>query len=229
MRQLQDALSPRVFDPITAERRFTLAAGSYVCTILAPALVETLRQAAPGVSLQIDAYGPDFRENLDSGRIDAAIVSRGVEGPRFKFVPLFTEDMVWVARRGHPLEAGTLTEARLADTRRIVISAYRDTVEGESGVGAAISRRSAPPSAQPVGVTVPDAFSAVVIATRSDMIALVPRRLAKIAQANGNAVMMEPLKPAEPLEIGALMRADRLAQSAMVWFARTMRAAAQGI
>jgi DNA-binding transcriptional LysR family regulator len=80
-----------------------------------------------------------------------------------------------------------------------------------------------------VGVTVPDAFSAVVIAGRSDMAALVPRRLAQTASNNGNVAMMEPLKATLPLEIGALFRADRLAQPAVVWFAKTLREVAQSI
>jgi DNA-binding transcriptional LysR family regulator len=228
--QLQEALSPPVFNPLTVERRFVLAAGPYACTILAPSLVERLRQAAPGVRLQIEAYGPDFRENLESGRLDAAIVGRGGEERAFTFLPLFTEDMVWVARRGHPLAEGPLTEAGLASARRIVISAYRETVEGAAGVGAAISRRSSVQSdADMAGVTVPDAFSAVVIATRSDMIALAPRRLAQIVCSNGTAVMFEPLKAAEPLEVGALVRSDRLAQPAVAWFAKTLRAVAQGL
>ena len=73
LRQLEEALSPTVFDPLTAERRFTLAAGPYACTILVPALVERLHQAAPKVELLIEAYGLDYHERLDAGRIDAAL------------------------------------------------------------------------------------------------------------------------------------------------------------
>ena len=69
----------------------------------------------------------------------------------------------------------------------------------------------------------------MVIATRSDMIALAPRRLAQIVCSNGTAVMFEPLKAAEPLEVGALVRSDRLAQPAVAWFAKTLRAVAQGL
>ncbi len=236
LNQLQDALSPPVFNPLTAERRFTLAAGPYACTILVPALVERLHQAAPRVELQIEAYGPDYHENLDSGRIDAAIAIRDGAPRRFKFVSLFHEDMVWVMRRGHVLAEGDLTEAKLARARRIVISGYREAMEGDTpGVGAAISRRSAQEPAdgragtQAIGVTVPDAFSAVVIASRTDMAALVPRKLAQTAASNGNVVMKEPLRAPQPLEIGALFRADRLAQPAVVWFAKTLREVAQTI
>lgn len=234
--QMREALSPPVFNPLTAERRFTLAAGPYACTILVPALVERLHQAAPRVELQIEAYGPDYHDNLDAGRIDAAIVSRDSVARRFKFVPLFNEDMVWVVRRGHPLAEGDLTESRMAGVRRVVISGYRDAIEGDAvGVGAAISRRSAHDpadgrtTAQVVGVTVPDAFSAVVIASRSDMAALAPRRLGQTVSRNGAAVMIEPLRPSQPLEIGALFRADRLAQPSVVWFAKTLRDVAQTI
>jgi DNA-binding transcriptional LysR family regulator len=227
---LQDALSPPGFDPLTTERRFTLAAGPYACTIVAPPLLERLRRAAPRIELQIDAHGPNLHENLDTGRIDAAIVSLDAQAPRFHFEPLFTEDMVWVGRAE---EDGELTEQRVATRRRIVISGLREPLEGEdAGVSAAISRRSAVGAGRPasevdappeIGVTVPDVFSAVVIAGRSDMVALVPRRLAQIASRAGNVTTREPFQPSEPLIIGALFRADRLTQPALAWFAQTLR------
>ncbi|HUO22492.1 MAG TPA: LysR substrate-binding domain-containing protein [Caulobacteraceae bacterium] len=229
LRQLQEALSPPQFTPHIAERRFTLAAGPYACTILAPSLVERLHQTAPGVRLQIQAYGSDVHESLEVGRLDAAIVGQHSQRAGFTFLPLFTEDMVWVARRDHPLTGGKITEARLAASRRIVISAYREAVEGVAGVGAAISRRSAQPEGEDVSVTVPDAFSAVVIATRTDMITLAPRRLAEISSSSGRATVIEPLRPIEPLEVGALFRTDRLSQPALSWFAKTLRTAAQGL
>jgi DNA-binding transcriptional LysR family regulator len=67
IRQMQEALSPPLFEPRTAERRFTLAAGPYACTILAPSLVERLHRTAPAVALQIQAYGPDVHESLEVG------------------------------------------------------------------------------------------------------------------------------------------------------------------
>jgi DNA-binding transcriptional LysR family regulator len=167
------------------------------------------------------------------------VVSLDGPAPRLHFVPLFTEEMVWVARPDNPLLAGGPAKARVAGARRIVISGYRDSMDGHNaGVGEAISRRSAEEAADPddsktaslaVGVTVPDAFSAVVIAGRSDMVALVPRRLAQIASKAGNVVMREPRRPSPPMQIGAVFRADRLAQPALAWFARVMSEVAKAL
>jgi DNA-binding transcriptional LysR family regulator len=229
--QLQEALTPPGFDPATAERQFTLAAGAYACTVLVPALVERVRQTAPGVRLSIESYGLDYQASLESGRIDVAIVGLDLHAPRLRFLPLFTETIVWVARPDHPLAHGPLTAEAIAAARRIVIAGYRDLgVEDEAVLTAAISRRSAEGVhdrelglVRGVGLTVPDGFSAVVVAGRSDMIALAPRRLAAVAADLGRVVVLEPPRPIEPLHIGALFRADRLAQPALAWFARALQ------
>ncbi len=88
---------------------------------------------------------------------------------------------------------------------------------------------SSAPAPPLVGVTVPDAFSAVVIAGRSDMIALAPRRLAEIAVQRGNVIMRDPPEPPEPLQVGALFRADRLVQPALAWFARALTEVAKAL
>src|SRR5436190_11585281 len=57
--QLQAALAPSDFDPLTSERRFAVVAGAYASAVLAPALAGRLAQAAPQSELMIAEYAPD--------------------------------------------------------------------------------------------------------------------------------------------------------------------------
>ena len=55
-------------------------------------------------------------------------------------------------------------------------------------------------------VTVPDAYSALIIVGETDMAALVPRRLALLAQQRGKLVLIEPSREPEPASFGAVIR-----------------------
>src|SRR5580692_3248575 len=47
LNQLQQALAPTSFSPADTQRRFTIAAGAYIGTVLMPGVVARLRPAAP--------------------------------------------------------------------------------------------------------------------------------------------------------------------------------------
>jgi DNA-binding transcriptional LysR family regulator len=235
--QLQAALAPMAFDPATTERRFVLAAGSYACAVLIPPLVERMRRHAPSANLQIVTSGLGAIDGLDAGRVDAAIAGLEMSASRFGFRELVRESMVWVVRSDHALARAPLTMEGLVEATHILVSGYEDEPdEGMvSGISAAFGRRSLldqPRSlsidlasrgvARRVGVVAPDAFSALAIVSRSDMVAAVPRRLAEGAVAAGRVLMLEPPYPTPSIEIGAVFRTDRLADPAVAWLVQML-------
>lgn len=239
--QMQAALAPAGFDAATSERRFTIAAGPYGCAVLIPQLVALLRARAPGVTLQIAAYGEGTLEALDTGRNDAALMANAAPGRRFRFMPLFGETMVWIVRSGHALTQGELTAERLLAAPHILVSGSDDPFDMDSGPvgpgprhrrawdrqephGGELARR---PFARKLAVVTPDSISALAIASRSDMAALVPRRLAVGPGAAGRVAVLPQLHPPTALEIGAVFREDRLADPAVAWLSRLLTEAAQ--
>jgi DNA-binding transcriptional LysR family regulator len=240
--QMQTALAPAGFDPASTERRFSIAAGPYGCAVLMPAVVEILRAKAPGSTLQIAPYGADTLDDLDAGRVDAALMAADVPS-HFVFRGFFTETMVWIVRAGHPLTQGELTLQRLADTPHILVPAFEDPFDPDSapaGRGGRSRRgwdRQEPyaselarrPSTRKVAVVAPDSISALAIATRSDMAALVPRRLALIAGGDGRVVILPALQPLATLEIGAVFRQDRLIDPAVSWLAHVLAEAGSAL
>lgn len=239
--QMQAALAPAGFDPKATERRFSISAGPYGCAVLIPSLVKLLGEQAPGATLQVTPYGAGTVEALDTGRVDAALMSQDTPSRRFKFQTLFTETMVWVVRHGHPLTEGELTLERLRDTPHILVSGFEDPFDAEAAPGgpglkyrrgwdrqesqpSELARRTPP---RKVAVLTPDSVSAFSIAVRSDMAALVPRRLAEGKE--GRVVILPPVQPAFTLEIGAVFREDRLVDPAVAWLSRILAEAAQGL
>jgi DNA-binding transcriptional LysR family regulator len=227
--QMQTALAPAGFDPSTTERRFSIAAGPYGCAVLMPALVRVLQDRAPGSTLHIAPYGAGTLDALDGGRIDAALMSADVPSRRFRFQRMFTETLVWIVRAGHELLDGELTLARLAAAQHILVAGFEDPFDTAAVGGGPVYRpgwdRQEPnpseltrrPATRKVAVTAPDSISALAIASRSDMAALVPRRLAFSAGAAGRVNILPALQPPSTLEIGAVFREDRLADPAVAW------------
>src|SRR6201996_5239192 len=237
--QMQAALAPAGFDPASTERRFSLSAGPYGCAVLIPSLVKLLGERAPGATLQVTPYGAGTVEALDTGRVDAARMGQDTPSRRFRFQSLFTETMVWIVRHGHPLTEGELTLDRLRDTPHILVSGFEDPFDAEAAPGgpglkyrrgwdrqesqpSELARRASP---RKVAVLTPDSVSALAIATRTDMAALVPRRLAEGKE--GRVVILPPLQPAFTLEIGAVFREDRLVDPAVAWLSRILAEAAR--
>ena len=69
-----------------------------------------------------------------------------------------------------------------------------------------------------VAMIVPDTFTALTIVARSDMAALVPRRLAEISVDAGRAAMLDTPYVSPVGEVGLLHRKDRLKDPAQAWF-----------
>jgi DNA-binding transcriptional LysR family regulator len=241
--QMRAALAPMAFDPAATERRFSIAAGPYGSALLIPAVVQLLGERAPGSTLQVAAYGPGTVEALDTGRNDAALMAADAPARRFRFQPLFTETMVWVVRSGHALTHGELTLQRLLDTPHILVAGFADPFDaGAAAGGAGMKARSIwdrPEEAageltgrlpsRKVAVQAPDSVSALAIAARTDMAALVPRRLALSKGAEGRVAILPPLQPPFTLEVGAVFREDRLADPAVAWLSRILTEAAAGL
>lgn len=69
-------------------------------------------------------------------------------------------------------------------------------------------------------VTVPDASSALVMVSQTDMAALLPRRLATLAAERGAVVMVEPGRHPEPAQFGAVIRGGENSTGPVAWLLR---------
>lgn len=237
LRQLQAALSPRTFDPANSERRFTLMAGAYTNAVLTPGLVRRLAAESPRSELAVVEGGPDILDQMDSRNADFVIGVSIAKPERVEFEHLIEERLVWIVRAGHPLGEGPVTLKKLVDVPHVVIR--RRVWDGEPGDAPALIMRAswedqgalenalrAKGLSRRIGVTVPDAYSAMAIVRQSDMAALVPERLVRLAVQRGFLTKIEPPYACPAAGLGLLYLRDRMAEPAIAWMRALIMSAA---
>lgn len=182
--QLRGALSPTEFVPETAQRRFTLAAGSYFCTLLVPELIARVRAIASEVTLRIVSPGPELLSELDEGGVDLALGAFTRIPSRLSSEALYREELVWIAAAGNPIAEGAFDPQVFAAAPRVTVSVGRPSdalrYDGvlERRLIAETGETGAFAGGGDAGI-VYDGITAIGVVARTDMIALVPRRFAE--------------------------------------------------
>ncbi|WP_293455237.1 LysR family transcriptional regulator [Phenylobacterium sp.] len=241
--QLQTALSTTDFDPAKSERRFTIAAGTYASAVIAPSLVARLAAEAPLTELALSDYAPAVIDALDARQADFVIGGVVAAPERFARETLLVEELAWVVNVDSPLARRPVVDlAALAATPHVVISRRPPGQADEAAVrrgvltrpswedaGALEAALAAEGLRRRVGVTVSDTYAALAIAARSEMAALVPRRLARLSAARGTLKLIEPPYASPPVEVGLMFLRERLAEPPIAWMRDVLREVARGI
>ncbi len=96
-------LGQQDFDPASAERLFTIAPNDYVEFVLVPAIVERLREVAPGIRLRLTPFGSDIAETGVMSGTTAMVLGRLTDPPDNLVVQHVMDDgLACVVRAGHP-------------------------------------------------------------------------------------------------------------------------------
>lgn len=223
--QLRGALSPKEFDPATASRRFTIAAGSYFCSLLVPDLMSQARRAASDVSFQVVPLESDLLSQLDESVVDLALGSFTKIPPRLVRRFLFREDLVWIAAADNPVARATVDRARIAAQPRLTISTgkpfealkaliaeggleRRVIAEADEGSGADGSEG---------GVIVYDALTASAIVGQTDFVALVPRRFAQRDARRHGFVILELPDDSSGIDLSMLWHGKFDEDAGLAW------------
>ncbi len=228
LRQLEAALSVKAFDPAVTERRFTIMAGSFSSAVLIPLLVAEMAERAPNAELVIAEGNSDILEQLDTRRVDFVVGSVETAPERVRSDVILQETLVWVVRAGHPLTKGAVTLERLVKTPHVAIRRRRPEAEARptpsllmraswEDLGAFENELRTKGVKRKIGVTVPDVYSALAVVRRSDMAALIPRRLAELSTQSGFLAMVRPPYKSPTVELNLLCLRERLAEPALSW------------
>lgn len=239
LKLLEAAVTVPRFDPTVDERAFHISASAYLCTVLMPGVVRRIQAAAPGVKLRIRAVEGALAEDLDHGRLDMVIGGFEHVAPRFTYTPLLAETAVWVIRADHPAADREITPQVLADIPHLVVSGGHAVEAARRGSRRELGLRRitswsddyALPASRGLDgpVTVPDASSALVMVSQTDMAALLPRRLATLAAERGSVVMIEPKRHPEPAQFGAVTRGGESQTGPVAWLLRIVAEVAAGL
>lgn len=133
LRQLQEALEPRQFDPGTARRSFRLALSPHTELVLLPHLIRRLQDEAPGIDLHVFPKSNALvAAQLDANEIDFAIGAIPDAPKRFMRLDLMQDRYHCIMRPDHPLAHEELTVERYLEARHVLVhpvGAFSDLVD----------------------------------------------------------------------------------------------------
>lgn len=184
------------FDPATSTRRFTIAAPDAVASVLLSPLLEALRQHGPRIDIcmrqLLPAYGEPAERawqtafsDLESRTADIAVLPSDLIPLRFAQRCLYEEDFVVVARKGHRyLRNPTLDNYCSAE--HLVVSQSGDPH------GFVDEQLEAQHRSRRVVLTVSGFMFALAVVADTELITVVPKRLANLYAARFSIAAVTP-------------------------------------
>ena len=178
------------FDPASVKRSVTIAMTDIGEIVFLPALVERLRQAAPGLAVStVRTTATTLREDMEAGKVDLAIGPLPQLKAGFFQRRLFRQRYVCLFRSGHALDRKRLTLADFKAAEHLVIVSAGT---GHGKVDDLIRRAGVERLSR---LTIPHFVSVGHILQRTDMVATVTERLAQsLAEPFGLSFRPHPIE-----------------------------------
>lgn len=186
--EVETLLQPQAFDPATAALTLTIASTDYALQAVVVPFLAALRRQAPGIRVAVlPAQDQRLRAQLERGDIDLALVTPEYTPADLHARRLFDERYACVLRADHPdAAAGRLSLDRFCELDHALVSYTGGSFCGVTDEALArIGRR------RRVTLSVMSFLVLPEILRESDLIAVVPRRLA--THSDGLAILDPPL------------------------------------
>lgn len=209
---------PPRFEPAQAHRTITIGASDYADLTVLPAAMARLRAEAPGIALRLRAMRrTEAADVLRRREVELAIGPLDALPEGAQAVPLFDERFVLIARTGHPALQTPMTPEAFAALPHLLVSPEG---EGAGPVDRALRLRGL---ARQVALRVPHFLSAPFIVGGSDLVAVLPARIAQhLGAAAGIACHPIPLELA-PWAVGIALPESAGADPCVSWLAGLIR------
>lgn len=220
--RLESALTPSRFDPASVVRRFNLAAGTYFCGQLIPALVERVRKEAPGISFRVFPVSDDPAAALDEGLVDLVLGVFNHMPSRLVSEFLYEEEMVWIAAHPAPSAAGLSDPDILATHQRVVIVANGGRNElgqitMQDSLRAEFAGREVAQSSPEESITVYDSRTAIAVVASTDLVALVPRRAVQQDEEHHRVRVLQTASAPPLIPISMLWHSKQREDAGLSW------------
>ncbi|MCK0153962.1 LysR substrate-binding domain-containing protein [Alcanivorax sp. S6407] len=170
---LREALDPgNRFDPATSQRHFRIISVDYFEMVVLPPLLARIRQQAPDVLLEIVPSGDTMADDLHKARADIAVDAFIPDDDRLMREVLLDEELMVVARQGHPTIKGRCSKAQFLKAEHVVLPDRNRRLPLDQIL-------DSPGWQRRTGARVTHFVSMLAATAGSDMIATAPRRLAE--------------------------------------------------
>ncbi|WP_116291256.1 LysR family transcriptional regulator [Enterobacter hormaechei] len=168
-------LQPVAFDPNTARLTFTLAATDYALRAVVVPFIAALKTQAPGIRVRVVPVTPgSLVSQLEQGAIDVALITPHTTPDELHSRALYEERYVCMMRADHPNAGEPMTLDRFCALEHVLVS-----YEGDGFRGVTDSALEKIGWTRHVGLSVSHFLVLPDVLALSDMIAVVPSRIAE--------------------------------------------------
>ncbi len=179
-----------VFDPASCQRAVTIGMTDIGEIVFLPALMERLRQQAPGITLStVRNAVVNLRDEMEAGKVDLAIGLLPQLKAGFFQRRLFQQRYVCLFRKGHALDKARVTLSDYGRAEHLMVVSQGT---GHGKVDQLIKRAGVD---RRISLTVPHFVGVGHILQGSDLVATVPERLAQhLVEPFGLRFVTHPVK-----------------------------------
>ncbi len=184
------------FDAATSSRAFRFYMSDLGQIEFLPPLIERVQKVAPGVRLEAIALDvEDIGDALAAGTLDLAVGFLPGLGPPVRRRQLFRDPYVCLMRADHPTIRKTLSRKQFLEASHALVS-YRGghRVIEEALDRAGLSRR--------IALRVPHFTVVPMVLERTDLILILPRRVARVYERQGKFKSLPPPVAIPPADVG---------------------------
>lgn len=215
------------FDARTATRSFTIGAPDALAAVFLASLLKILAREGPGIDIRLLQLMPqrqgksssqawqDTLSELDSHRLDLAVLPVGPLPSRYAERLLFEEDFVVAMRKGHRMARKVTLAAYLA-APQLLVSAIGDAL------GIVDIRLAERGHTRRVALTVPNFMMALAQLAESDFIATLPRHLVERHAARFDLVTRPVPFPWTPDPVRVVASQAAMADAGVAWLFETV-------
>ncbi|MGY2292475.1 LysR family transcriptional regulator [Pseudomonas sp. SDO528_S397] len=212
----QEILPNPTFEPTESRETFTFCLSEIGEVVFLPALFDRLRSAAPHANIRCLSLGPkDLLEALREGRVDSALgYFPDLDAPNIYQQRLFSHDLVCLIGRHHRVKAERLTMDEFCTLEHVQVrDGSRSQEMYESFLtGQGIERK--------IVVQMSHYMSLSAIIERSELIAVMPRSVARIYEKDSAVRMIEPPVEIPPYSLKHHWHARNQKDPRHVWLRR---------
>jgi DNA-binding transcriptional LysR family regulator len=185
------------FDAATSTRAFRFYMSDLGQIEFLPPLVERTQKVAPGVRLEaVTMEVEDISDALSSGALDLAVGFLPGLGPPVRRQPLFRDPYVCLMRANHPAARTRLTKKAFLDASHALVS-YKG---GHRVIEEALERAGL---ARKIALRVPHFTVVPMVLERSDLILILPSKVARVYERQGNFRYLPPPVTIPPADVAA--------------------------
>lgn len=200
--EIQQILTPQVFDPASADFTLSVAATDYALRAVVVPFVTALRPLAPGIRVAVlQLEESSVAERMERGQLDLALLTPQSTAPELHSRNLFEEHYACILREDHPHATADMDLDTFCSLEHAIVSLRGGGFHRATDQALAKLGRS-----RQVKVSVPSFVMLLDIIRTSDLMALVPSRL---LEGTAGLVRLVP-----PLEVKGFTKT-------LVWHPRT--------